>query len=337
MGQPADLVTAADAARIIGIARRRVVELGTADPEFPPSQPLAGGGRAWSRAAVLEWAAAHPDLGRVFTGPQVPPSHGWPPHVAQVMRLASKEANALHHTWVGLDHLVLGMLRPDCPGAARVVLESFGLRLESLRQAFVDSMGDPYDAKPTHAEVEPATLIVLERANLEAARLADVEVTSEHVLLALASRWDERLATRWLARHGVTPNVLRRRVVDATEGVALPTPAPLAAPLPEYDPAAGLDLAPNPRGHDPRRRGPWSQMPFPVRPVAEGQPLQPGMVARGYFRDRDGYPVLTTDGRPVFFVLDEQAMPVRDAQGRMVLGPVEVPPGCQVTARHEKG
>ena len=83
---------------------------------------------------------------------------------------------------------MLGLLHPDCPGAARRVLESFGIRPEPFRQAFILSMGDPWDAKPTHTTLSPATQLTLERANFEAARLADAEVTSEHVLLALIGR-----------------------------------------------------------------------------------------------------------------------------------------------------
>jgi hypothetical protein len=60
-----------------------------------------------------------------------------------------------------------------------------------------------------------------------------------------------------------------------------------------------------------------------------------GGLARQYFLDRDGYPVLTTDGQPVHVVVDEHGMPVLDEHGRQLLGPVEVPPGGQVIARHE--
>jgi hypothetical protein len=78
---------------------------------------------------------------------------------------------------------------------------------------------------------------VLERANLEAARLADAEVASEHVLLALISRG--HFPTGWIARSGITAAAVRQRVLDATEGAALPTtatgttaalPGPLGSP-----------------------------------------------------------------------------------------------------------
>ena len=56
---------------------------------------------------------------------------------------------------------------------------------------------------------------------------------------------------------------------------------------------------------------------------------------RQYFIDRDGHPVLTADGRPVHVLVNEHGDEVRDAEGRSI-GPVEIPPGCRVKARHER-
>jgi predicted DNA-binding transcriptional regulator AlpA len=330
--QRSQVLTTAEVARLLGITRRQVLDLAAADREFPTSQAAATGGRAWPRAGVLTWAAAHPSTDPVFTGPEVPPDGKWPPQVRRVIWFAMEEASALNHPWDDLDHLVLGMLHADCPGAARAVLQSFGVRVDTLRQAFVDSLGDPFDTEPTGAVVAPATQLVLERANLEAARLADAEVTSEHVLLALTSRWGGGFATGWLARCGITPDAVRRRVADVTEGVAVPEPAPLGEPVPREPVATGgLELAPNPLGKDPLRRRPWGSVAFQV---SQRRPARAGMLARQYFLDRDGYPVFTTDGRPVHIVVDEDGVPVLDPEGRYVLGPVEVPPGGTVTARH---
>jgi hypothetical protein len=219
------------------------------------------------------------------------------------------------------------MLHPDCPGAAGRVLESFRIRPEPLRQAFIVSMGDPWDTRPTHTTLSPATQLVLECANLEAARLADAEVASEHVLLALISRGG--FPTGWVARAGITADAVRQRVMDATEGVVLPEPPePLEPPPPsEPDPEEALDLAPNPLGHDPRRRGPWGSRGFGV-PL--DRPPKEGMLGRQYFIDRDGYPVLTTDGRPVHIVVDEDTAPVLDEHGHEMLGPVEIPEGAKL-------
>jgi Clp amino terminal domain, pathogenicity island component len=332
MVQPSELLTTAEAARLLGTTRRQVLELAAAHPRFPTWQAAVTGGRAWPRAGIQAWAATHPSSDPVFTGPKVPPVPYWSPQVRQVMDLAAKESFALNHPWDDLDHLVLGMLHPDCPGAARAVLHSFGAQVEPLRQVFVDSLGDPFDKTP-RAALPPATQLTLERANLEAARLADAKVSSEHVLLALTGQWDSGIVTGWLARCGITAEAVRRRVADVTEGVALPEPAPLGEPVPREPVATGgLELAPNPMGKDPLRRKPWGSVAFQV---PQGRPIRPDMIPRQYFLDRDGYPVLTTDGRPVHFVVDEDLVPVLDPHGRYMLGPVEVPPGGTVTARHK--
>jgi hypothetical protein len=152
------LVTAAETARLLGVTRQRILELAAAATGFPAAEPTATGGRMGPRGAVQAWAATHPDPGPVVTGPDVPPDYGHPRQIWAVMNRAASEARELNHPWIGDDHLMLGMLHPDCPGTGRRVLES------------------------------PASQLVLERANLEAARLADAEVASEHVLLALVSR-----------------------------------------------------------------------------------------------------------------------------------------------------
>src|SRR5215213_1718290 len=120
------LVTAAEAARLLGITRQRVLEL-AASTDFPPAEHTATGGRVWSRVAVQAWGATHPDPGPVFTGPDLPPDGGHPPQIWAVINRAASEAQELNHPWIGDDHLVLGLLHPDCPGAARPVLESFGI------------------------------------------------------------------------------------------------------------------------------------------------------------------------------------------------------------------
>lgn len=321
------LVTAAEAARLLGVTRQRVMELAAPGADFPPAVRTSTGGRVWPRADMQAWAATHPDQRPVFTGPDVPSDGGHPPQIWKVTNHAAGEAQELNHPWIGDDHLVLGMLHPDCPGAARTVLESFGIRPEPFRRAFIASMGDPWDAKPTHTALSPAAQLVLERANLEAARLADAEVASEHVLLALISRG--HFPTGWVAHSGITAAAVRQRVVDATEGVELPEPPEHLEPPspPEADPADALDLAPNPLGHDPRRRGPWGSRGFGV-PL--DRPPKEGMLGRQYFVDRDGYPVLTTDGRPVHIVVDEDTVPVLDDHGHELLGPVEIPEGARM-------
>ena len=247
------LVTAAETARLLGVTRQRALDLAASADDFPAAEPTATGGRVWPRAAVQTWAATHPDPGPIFTGPDVPPDYGHPRQIWAVMNRAASEARLLNHPWIGDEHLVLGMLHPDCPGAARLVLESFGIRPEPFRQALIASMGDPWDSTPTHRTLSPATQLVLERANLEAARIADAEVASEHVLLALIS--PRPLPAGWIAQAGITADAIRQRVLDATEGVVLP----------EVAPARTTAALPGPMG---TRTRPGTQPPRPRSPPA---------------------------------------------------------------------
>lgn len=196
-------LTTADAARVLGITRRRVVELAASDPKFPPPETAAAGGHTWPRAAIEAWAAAHPDRGPLHRGPELPAVGGRSPQVWKVAHLAADEAGALHHDWIGPEHLLAALVRPDCPGAARAVLASLGITAERLRQARERSFVDPFEPGSGWRKVSPAFQLVLERANLEAVVLADGEVTGEHVLLALAGH----------GAGGLDPAAVRKRAV----------------------------------------------------------------------------------------------------------------------------
>ena len=54
------------------------------------------------------------------------------PRVKKVLALASKEAKALNHTYIGTEHILLGLLREDDGVAARV-LEKVGINVEQTR------------------------------------------------------------------------------------------------------------------------------------------------------------------------------------------------------------
>jgi hypothetical protein len=60
---------------------------------------------------------------------------------------------------------------------------------------------------------------------------------------------------------------------------------------------------------------------------AGGGPITQGIWLRQYFVDRDGNPVLTKDGRPVHFMIDDEGHEVLDEAGNRILVPVDVPPG----------
>lgn len=61
------------------------------------------------------------------------------PRVRRVLSLAAKEAAALNHTYVGTEHLLLGLLREGDAVAARV-LQRFDVDLERTRQEILKEL-----------------------------------------------------------------------------------------------------------------------------------------------------------------------------------------------------
>ncbi len=333
-----ELLSTAEAARILGITRRQVLELAASTVDLPQAEPAAAGGRRWPRAAIEAWRAAHPDRGRVHQGPELPPVGRWSPQVAKILDLAAADARGLRSERVSTSHLLSALVHPDCPGLSRDVLRSFGVTAERLRHARQRSFVDPVELESPEGgglQVDPATRSVLERAQLEAFLLADAEVSSEHVLLALASHWaQDTTTTALLRRRGLDPAAVPKRVLDLTEDL---TPLPAAEPPePELDPEVAmrrwvpeLDLAPTPDGGDPRRRMPWGSVGFVD---ADGKLIKrdDGRALRQYFVDRDGNPVLTADGRPIHYSFDEHGKPVLNEDGFPLIGPVDIPAGSTV-------
>ena len=71
---------------------------------------------------------------QVGTGPdqRVVGNIPYTPRVKKVLALAAKEARALNHTYVGTEHILLGLLR-EGDGVAPRVLRSLGVDIEKTR------------------------------------------------------------------------------------------------------------------------------------------------------------------------------------------------------------
>src|ERR1022692_4229815 len=75
------------------------------------------------------------------------------PRVKKVLALAQKEARALNHTYVGTEHILLGLLREGDGGAARVLM-SLDVEIEQTRQEILREL-DPYSSAKDIGPVLP--------------------------------------------------------------------------------------------------------------------------------------------------------------------------------------
>ncbi|MEM0965154.1 MAG: ATP-dependent Clp protease ATP-binding subunit [Verrucomicrobiota bacterium] len=131
------------------------------------------------------------------------PMNNFTPRAQQVLALARKEADRFHHTYVGTEHLLLGLINLG-QGVAVNVLQKLGLSLDTVRSAVEKQVGTGPETKPTgNIPYTPRVKQVLALANKEAKALNHSYVGTEHILLGLLREGD-----------GVAARVLRSLDVD---------------------------------------------------------------------------------------------------------------------------
>ena len=96
------------------------------------------------RMEVEKHVGPHPETKMIGNMP-------YTPRAKKVLALAGKEAQALHHTYVGTEHLLLGLLR-EGEGVAARVLKSLEVDLARVRNEILKEL-DP-DFAPPESEAE---------------------------------------------------------------------------------------------------------------------------------------------------------------------------------------
>src|SRR3954465_14299218 len=76
------------------------------------------------------------------------------PRVKKVLALAAKEAKALNHTYVGTEHILLGLLREGDGVAARVLKNRDG-NMKQPRQEILKELDPNFAAQEEQATAEP--------------------------------------------------------------------------------------------------------------------------------------------------------------------------------------
>jgi ATP-dependent Clp protease ATP-binding subunit ClpC len=134
----------------------------------------------------------------------------------RVVVLAQEAARTLNHSYIGTEHILLGLLSED-EGVAASALRSLGVSLEAVRVQVEEVIGIGAHAPTAHIPFTPSAKRVLELALREALRLGHNHIGTEHVLLGLV-REGEGVAAQVLVRLGVTPNAVRAQIMDGLTG-----------------------------------------------------------------------------------------------------------------------
>ncbi len=152
------------------------------------------------------------------------------------IRLAQQNAARLGHSYVGSEHLLLGLAGQEFSPAA-MALRRAGADSQTLRAAIAQRVGTGVPAQASFQGLTPNCCLAIQGAVEESRRLGQSAVNSEHLLLGLL-RSKGSGASRLLTHCGVEPEGLYRSVSASLGGEEAPAPKPRAR---EPEPRPGGD------------------------------------------------------------------------------------------------
>jgi len=158
----------------------------------------------------------------------------------RVLTLAQEEAQHFSHSYIGTEHILLGLVRED-EGVAARVLVNLGVVLSKVRSAveFIIGRGE----KPGGDEIglSPRAKRVIELAIDEARHLGHNYIGTEHLLLGLL-REGEGIAASVLDSFGITLERVRAETVHIlSQGTLKSKPTRATSRTPALD-QLGIDL-----------------------------------------------------------------------------------------------
>ncbi|HUZ87987.1 MAG TPA: Clp protease N-terminal domain-containing protein [Candidatus Baltobacterales bacterium] len=129
----------------------------------------------------------------------------------KVLALAQEEAEKSHHSYIGTEHVLLGLLR-EGDGIAAKVLNNLGVEIEKVRQTIESLLGRDKGLTVLQ-QIIPTSRVkkVLEISFEEARRMGHNYVGSEHLLLGLLAE-GEGIAAHVLGDLGATLDKVRAEI-----------------------------------------------------------------------------------------------------------------------------
>jgi ATP-dependent Clp protease ATP-binding subunit ClpC len=134
----------------------------------------------------------------------------------RVVVLAQEEARMLGHTWIGTEHILLGLIH-EGDGVAANALGSLGISLDVVRQQVEEVIGQGDQVPSGHIPFTPRAKKVLELSLRESKQLGHTYIGTEHILLGLIREGDG-VAAQVLVKLGADLNRVRQQVIQLISG-----------------------------------------------------------------------------------------------------------------------
>ncbi len=136
----------------------------------------------------------------------------------RVLVYAQEEAARLKHSFMGTEHILLGLIREEA-GVAAIALGRCGISLEAARtqvELIVSSPADQADGSPPFT---PRAKKILELSLREALQLGHSYIGTEHILLGLI-REGQGVGAAVIERLDVDLGLVRQEVIALMSGTA---------------------------------------------------------------------------------------------------------------------
>jgi len=130
--------------------------------------------------------------------------------------LADEEARRLNHSYIGTEHILLGLIR-EGEGVAARALESLGISLDDVRRQVEQIIGQGQQEPHEQIPYTPRAKKVLELSLREAKQLGHHYIGTEHILLGLI-REGHGVAAQVLTELGADLNRVRQQVIQLLHG-----------------------------------------------------------------------------------------------------------------------
>ncbi|HHY53249.1 MAG TPA: ATP-dependent Clp protease ATP-binding subunit [Clostridiales bacterium] len=129
------------------------------------------------------------------------------------INVAIAQAGSLGHTYVGSEHLILGML-DEGSGVAYTVLTQKNITFEGYRGQIIQSVGRGAKTNLTPEDFTPRCKRVLEMSIIKARMMGQSYVGTEHILMVLAKEPDS-YGIKLLREMGAVPEVLVSSMMES--------------------------------------------------------------------------------------------------------------------------
>ena len=130
--------------------------------------------------------------------------------------LAQEEAGLLNHSYIGTEHILLGLIQ-EGEGVAAKALSQLGIPLEDVQRRVEQTVGPSATAPTGSPPFTPRAKKVMELSLREALQIGHNYIGTEHLLLGLV-REGEGVGAQVLSGLGADPARVRQQVIQLLSG-----------------------------------------------------------------------------------------------------------------------